>query len=127
MHSQILNANPQARLRVYAIWVNRQVGDARSRWDAAGLTDPRVVHLWDAKDTSGAWLAGNVQGGYQGGDWDTYLLFGPEATWTSEPSPLRDSGAPVFRPDPAAQPGAGPAPHPTPVSPRKELGEKAEE
>ena len=27
-----------------------------------GLTDPRVVHLWDAKDTSGAWLAGNVQG-----------------------------------------------------------------
>ena len=95
MQSQLLNPNPQARLRVYAIWVNKQVGDARSRWDAAGLTDPRVAHLWDAKDASGAWLAGNVPG-YQGSDWDTYLLFGPEATWTSHPTPLRSSGAPVF-------------------------------
>jgi hypothetical protein len=95
VQSEILKAHPQARLRVYAIWVNKQVGDARSRWDAAGLTDPRVVHLWDAKDVSGAWLVGNVQG-YQGSDWDTYLLFGPEATWTSQPTPLRSSGAPVF-------------------------------
>jgi hypothetical protein len=95
VQSQILTSHPQARLRVYAIWVNKQVGDARSRWDAAGLTDPRVVHLWDAKDASGAWLASNLPG-YQGSDWDTYLLFGPEATWTSQPSPLRSSGAPVF-------------------------------
>jgi len=54
-----------------------------------------VVHLWDAKDVSGAWLAGNVPGD-QGSDWDSYLLFGPEATWTSQPSPLRSCGAPVF-------------------------------
>jgi hypothetical protein len=33
--------------------------------------------------------------GYQGGDWDTYLLFGPNATWTSQPTPLRSSGSPV--------------------------------
>jgi hypothetical protein len=95
VQSQILTAHPQARLRVYAIWVNKQVGDARSRWDAAGLTDPRVVHLWDAKDASGAWLASNLPG-YQGSDWDSHLLFGPVATWTSQPSPLRSSGAPVF-------------------------------
>jgi hypothetical protein len=95
VQSQILKAHPQARLRVYAIWVNKQVGDARSRWDAAGLTDPRVVHLWDAKDVSGAWLARNVPG-YQGSDWDSYLLFGPEATWTSQPTRLRSSGAPVL-------------------------------
>ena len=31
----------------------------------------------------------------QGGDWDTYLLFGPDATWTTHPGPLRDSGGPV--------------------------------
>jgi hypothetical protein len=43
----------------------------------------------------GAWLAGNVPG-YQGSDCDSYLLFGPEATWTSQPTPLRDSDAPVF-------------------------------
>jgi hypothetical protein len=95
VQSKLLNAHPHARLRVYAIWVNKLFGDARNRWDAAGLTDPRVVQLWDAEDASGGWLAGNVAG-YQGSDWDTYLLFAPEATWTSHPTPLRGSGAPVF-------------------------------
>jgi hypothetical protein len=87
VQSKLLEAHPHARLRVYAIWVNKLFGDARNRWDAAGLTDPRVVHLWDADDVSGGWLAGNVAG-YQGSDWDTYLLFGPEATWTGQPAPL---------------------------------------
>ncbi len=94
MQSKILKAHPTAHLRVYAIWVNKLFGDARNRWDAAGLTDPRVVHLWDAQDVSGGWLADNVAG-YQGGDWDTYLLFGPDASWTSQPTPLRSSGGPV--------------------------------
>jgi hypothetical protein len=53
-----------------------------------------VVHLWDGQDLSGDWLATNVPG-YEGGDWDTYLLFGPDATWTSRPTPLRSSGSPV--------------------------------
>jgi hypothetical protein len=94
VQSQILNLHSKARLRVYAIWVNKLFGDARHRWDAAGLTDPRVVHLWDGGDVAGGWLAANVDG-YQGGDWDTYLLFGPHATWTSRPTPLRGSGSPV--------------------------------
>ena len=94
MQSHLLNPHPQAHLRVYAIWTNKLPGDARRRWDAAGLTDPRVVHLWDGKDVSGDWLVHHVTG-YQSGDWDTYLLFGPEATWTSQPTPLRSSGSPV--------------------------------
>ena len=94
MQSEILRAHPGARLRVYAIWTKKLFGDARDRWDAAGLVDPRVTHLWDGADVSGEWLAANVRG-YQGGDWDTYLLFGPEATWTGEPGPLRSSGASV--------------------------------
>jgi hypothetical protein len=53
-----------------------------------------VVHLWDEQDVSGGWLAANVPGN-QGGDWDTYLLFGPDATWTSHPTPLASSGSPV--------------------------------
>jgi hypothetical protein len=92
----ILEASPRARLRVYAIWVNKLFGDARNRWDAAGLTDPRVVHLWDADDVAGDWLATNVSG-YEGGDWDTYLLFGPDATWASQPAPLASFGGPVDR------------------------------
>ena len=94
MQSDILKAHPTARLRVYAIWTNKLFGDARRRWDGAGLIDPRVVHLWDGNDVSGDWLAGHVTG-YQGSDWDTYLLFGPDATWTSQPTPLRSSGGPV--------------------------------
>ena len=94
MQSKILELYPHARLRVYAIWVNKLFGDARNRWDAAGLTDPRVVHLWDAADVSGDWLVDHVRG-YQGGDWDSYLLYGPDATWTSQPAPLRSSGGPV--------------------------------
>jgi hypothetical protein len=94
VQSEILKPHPTARLRVYAIWTNKLFGDARRRWDAAGLTDPRVVHLWDAADASGDWLVDHVRG-YQGGDWDTYLLFGPDATWASQPTPLRSSGSPV--------------------------------
>jgi hypothetical protein len=94
VQSDILNTHPQARLRIYAIWVNKLFGDARRRWDAAGLTDPRVVHLWDPQDVSGDWLAANLDG-YQGSDWDTYLLFGPDATWASQPTPLRSSGGGV--------------------------------
>jgi hypothetical protein len=94
VQSDILKAHPQAHVRVYAIWTKKLFGDARRRWDAAGLSDPRVVHLWDGNDVSGDWLVGHVSG-YQGGDWDTYLLFGPEATWTSQPTPLRSSGSPV--------------------------------
>jgi hypothetical protein len=96
VQSRILAEHPNARLRIYAIWTSKLFGDARDRWDAAGLTDPRVVHLWDGGDESGDWLASNV-GGYQGGDWDTYMLFGPDATWTTRPTPLRGSGSPVDR------------------------------
>lgn len=95
MQSQILTRPSPGPAAGLCHLVNKQVGDARSRWDAAGLTDPRVVHLWDAKDVSGAWLAGNVPG-YQGSDWDSYLLCGPGATWQSHPTPLRSAGAPVF-------------------------------
>jgi hypothetical protein len=65
VQSKILKAHPTAHLRVYAIWVDKLFGDARNRWDAAGLTDPRVVHLWDAQDVSGDWLVDHVRG-YQG-------------------------------------------------------------
>ena len=94
MQSEILGTHPNAKVKVYAIWANKLFGDARDRWDAAGLTDHRVTHLWDGPDVSGGWLAANVEG-FAGSDWDTYLLFGPDATWTARPGPLLASGAPV--------------------------------
>jgi hypothetical protein len=94
VQSEILGTHPNAKVKVYAIWANKLFGDARDRWDAAGLTDARVTHLWDGPDVSGGWLAANVEG-FAGSDWDTYLLFGPDATWTARPGPLLASGAPV--------------------------------
>ena len=94
MQSQILSAHPNAKLKVYAVWANKLFGDGRDRWDAAGLTDHRETHLWDGPDESGGWLAGNVRA-YDGSDWDTYLLFGPDATWVAQPRPLLAGGGPV--------------------------------
>jgi hypothetical protein len=92
VHQQILQKYPTANLRVYAIWTRKLFGDSRRWWDAAGLTDPRVVHLWDGPDVTGQWFTQH-QPGYQGPDWDTWLLFGPEATWTADrPPTLRGSG-----------------------------------
>jgi hypothetical protein len=31
----------------------------------------------------------------KGSDWDAFLLFGPDATWTSQPTALRSSGGSV--------------------------------
>lgn len=87
--------HPDANLRVYSIWTERLVGDSREGWDAAGLTDPRVTHLWDPDNAAGPWLAGNLDG-YEGGDWDFYMLFGPDSTWSDAPGPLLDSGFTVI-------------------------------
>jgi hypothetical protein len=54
-----------------------------------------VVHLWDQQDLTGAWFVAH-QPDYQAGDWDAYLLFGPTATWTSQPPPLISSGGSVI-------------------------------
>ena len=68
MQSQLLATHPQARVRVYAIWTSKMLGDGRDTWDAAGMTDPRVVHLWDERNVAGEWLLGNVDG-HHGSDW----------------------------------------------------------
>ena len=91
MQQDILARHPDADLRVYAVWTAKLFGDARERWDGAGLTDPRVVHLWDERNLTGQWAVKDLAG-YDGPDWDTYLLFGPDARWTAEPPELLGSG-----------------------------------
>jgi hypothetical protein len=95
VRTEILAKYPAARLRVYAIWTVKLTFDSRDQWDAGGLSDPRVVHLWDPQDLTGDWFVAH-QPDYQAGDWDAYLLFGPQATWTSQPPPLISSGGSVI-------------------------------
>ena len=95
MQNHILQTHPHARLAVYALWTDKLSGDSRSQWDTDGLVDHRVVHLWDGKDIAGDWLMAHLSY-YQGGDWDAYLLFGPNAVWTATPHPLLSSGSTVI-------------------------------
>ena len=82
-------------MRVYAIWVAKYGFDSRDQWDGGGLIDRRVVHLWDGPDIAGYWFVAH-EPGFQGNDWDAYLLFGPTATWTAWPEPLISSGSTVI-------------------------------
>jgi hypothetical protein len=96
VRSDILAKHPDARLIVYAIWTDKLFRDSRSQWDGGGLTDHRVVHLWDGRDISGSWLLHHLPG-YGGNDWDAYALFGPGATWTDSRAPsLLASGSTII-------------------------------
>ena len=95
MQEQILEKNPSSQVQVYAVWFNMLPGDSRAAWDGGGLTDPRVVHLWDEQKVVGNWFAAHVTEN-QGTEWDAYFLYGPQATWEGEPSPLISWGSTVI-------------------------------
>ena len=59
------------------------------------MPDSRVAHFWDAERTFGAWFAKHVEG-TNGFMWDTYLLYGPDATWSQVPGPLLSSGGTII-------------------------------
>ncbi len=95
MQTDILEKHPHAKLRVYAIWTVKLTFDWRDQWDAGGLTDSRVIHLWDQQDLLGDWFVDHLPGD-QAGDWDAYRLFGPTTTWTAQPPTLISSGSSVI-------------------------------
>ncbi len=95
MRTEILAKHPDARLRVYVIWTVKLTFDARDQWDGGGLTDPRVIHLWDPQDLVGDWLVANLPDN-QAGDWDAYWVFDSTANWTKEPPALISSGSSVI-------------------------------
>jgi hypothetical protein len=93
----ILEKYPSANLRVYTVWFSMLAGDSRSGWKSGAMPDPRVTHLWDEDRVASQWFSQQVWG-EPGQMWDTYLLYGPDATWPgadSAPAPLIDTGATV--------------------------------
>jgi hypothetical protein len=77
-------------------------GERRDHWDPALMPDQRVLHFWDAKRFAGPWFAKQVEGklGYT---WDTYFLYGPDATWGALPGPLLSSGRTILDTGPELQ------------------------
>ncbi len=93
----ILEAYPDADIEVTAVWFNMLFSDARENWDPDLLTDQRVTHYWDPDREIGSWLDENEE--VIGFDfklgpvvWDSFLLFGPDATWDVAPVPLVSFG-----------------------------------
>ena len=71
--------------------------DSRGAVDEGTLPGARVRHYWDGELAVGRWLSERDLGGlgYAGVVWDAFFFFGPEATWTDVPRPLRASGSTV--------------------------------
>jgi hypothetical protein len=90
----ILWPQPTDFLRVYAVWMPMLPADVRESWDGGRLTDSRVLHYWDEARITGSWFAQEVDN-YNGVSWNSYYLYGPQASWDEVPSPLQDSGTDI--------------------------------
>ena len=106
MQKEILDAKPDADLRVYAIYFEMVEDDrgAKSRVNPKDLLDdPRVKSFWDDRRIAGRWFDQNVtkQGERQGDpnriEWDSYVLFGREAQWGESPPDHVSWGRPLVQ------------------------------
>ena len=88
MRQDILEKQPNAKLKVYVIWINRLFSDSRSRWPRNLFNDPRVVEFWDENQISGLYYGKILPGRAGQVMWDIYALYGPDAVWKSQPSHL---------------------------------------
>lgn len=96
MQREILESEPTAELRVYAVWVPFSGGTSEAA-DVSRrvLPDQRVAHFWDGDAVTSDWFAENVDHS-PAPAWDVYYLFGPDATWTGVPAPIASSGRTII-------------------------------
>jgi hypothetical protein len=93
---EILEAEPEAKLRVYAIWLpflggSEQAADISQRV----LPDHRVTQFWDGEALTSEWFARNIDHSPSPA-WDEYYLFGSRARWGSTLGPLVSSGGTII-------------------------------
>lgn len=116
LEEQVLAANPQAEVRVYAVWFSMIPADMlpealSGQRDESVLNDPRVIHFWDRQRLLNQWLAQNAPlegpqrsslrrtfGQLDWGTyiWDAYFVYGPQATWQEAGSPAA-AGYPLIQ------------------------------
>ena len=78
------------------VWVKRWPYDTRAEIDGAGMIDPRVTHLWDAANLVDQGFLDRFGVNFGGLDYDFFLLFDRNATWTQRPPQPVSSGATVI-------------------------------
>ena len=96
MQRNILDAKPDAPLRVYAIFFEMVAGDEGARDDVDPKTlldDPRVTTFWDDGKLAGRWFdehvtrLGRRKGEPDRVEWDAFILYGPDAVWSAGQPP----------------------------------------
>lgn len=106
MQKEILEARPDADLRVYAIYFEMVESDrgAKSRVSPSDLLDdPRVRSFWDDRKIAGRWFDENVtklgerEGNPDRIEWDSFVLYGPEAQWGDGPPDHVSWGRPLVQ------------------------------
>ena len=89
MHDSILNAFPEADIRLSMIWIEMLPTDSREAAQrmAGGMLDPRVRHYFDPRTThlAGNALAHGIIHEGRGPAWDVYLFYDQEAEWNDQP------------------------------------------
>jgi hypothetical protein len=106
VQANILDAMPDADVRVYAIFFEIVAGDEGAKYDVDPkelLDDPRVTLYWDEDRTSGYWFEDNVtrvgkRAGEEGRiEWDAFILYGNDVEWSDEPPRSVSWGRPVIQ------------------------------
>jgi len=95
VQNEILRKNPNANVRVFAVWLPALGGDSAQSWDPKVLNDPRVVNYWDPSEAVSLWFGQHVTH-TQDIIWDHYILFRPDATWSDVPGPALGDGGDVI-------------------------------
>ncbi len=94
MQTEILEKNPSADVRVYAVWFDMLPKDTRQRWPADLLTDGRVKHFWDEAKVAGNWYA--TQTNFPRAQWDAWFLYGRDAQWGDSPPTFAGWGRTIW-------------------------------
>jgi hypothetical protein len=101
----LLEAHPDADIRVYAVFSEFTAGDRGARNEVrpdAYLHDSRVRVYWDETKLAGRWFDENVtrlgarQGVEDRAEWDAFFLYGPEAEWGDGPPNIMSWGRTIY-------------------------------
>lgn len=101
MQQNVLDPNPSAKIRVYAIWYAVLPGDSREAWtrnDSGVITDSRVVNGWADKSIARQWVGAGVSA-VNTMAYDAYYVYGPKARWDrvpGTPAPLVSTGSTII-------------------------------
>jgi len=106
VQTNILDAKPDAAIRVYAIFFEIVAGDKGAKYEVDPLElldDRRVTLFWDERRVTGRWFdehvtrIGKRTGEQDRIEWDTFILYDDRVEWSDEPPRTVSWGRPLIQ------------------------------